>query len=282
MKLFNLHTHSLFSDGKEEPEAYVLEAIRQGFAVLGFSEHAPVPMPNNFAIREDQLGNYVERISELKKKHKGQIELYTALELDYIPGITKDFKSYTDQCELDYSIGSVHLVKNGSGDHLWFIDGPKKETYDEGLKNTFGGDIKRAVGAYYRQINEMITTQNFDILGHFDKIKMHNHMRYFTEDESWYQNLIDESLELIREKGIIVEVNTRGIYKKRSDSVFPGVEVLAKILALKIPVTLSSDAHLSKEISAYFPEARKILIDLGFTEIQCFAAGKWQSVPLSI
>jgi histidinol-phosphatase (PHP family) len=282
MKLFNLHTHSLFSDGKEEPEAYVLEALKQGFEVLGFSEHAPVPMPNNFAIRDDQLEDYVRRINELRKKYIGQIELYTALELDYIPGITKDFKDYIEQCNLDYSIGSVHLVKNGSGDHLWFIDGPKVETYDEGLKNTFGGEIKRAVGAYYRQINEMITTQDFDILGHFDKIKMHNHNRYFTEDEKWYQNLIDESLDLIREKGTIVEVNTRGIYKKRSDSLFPGVEVLAKIKALKIPVTLSSDAHLPKEISAYFPEARKILKEIGFTEIQCFTKNKWQSVPLSI
>ncbi len=36
-KLFNLHTHCHFCDGKAEPEAYVTEAITQGFHTLGFS-----------------------------------------------------------------------------------------------------------------------------------------------------------------------------------------------------------------------------------------------------
>ena len=53
---------------------------------------------------------------------------------------------------------------------MWFIDGPKPETYDEGLKNVFENNIHLAVRTYFQQINEMIINQRFDIIGHFDKI----------------------------------------------------------------------------------------------------------------
>ena len=275
MKLFNLHTHTLYSDGKAKPEDFVKEAIRQNFDVLGFSEHAPVPMENGFAIEEKQLGDYSREIAQLKEKYRESIEIYTSFEFDYIPGITQDFSVYASQCNIDYAIGSVHLVKNGSGNHLWFIDGPRVETYDAGLKNTFGGNIKKAVKAYYQQINEMINTQDFQIIGHLDKIKMHNKGRYFETGEPWYQDLLNESLALIREKNIIVEVNTRGIYKRRSDSLFPGIDVLEKIREMKIPITISSDAHKPADLSAYFAETIKILKNLGFQSVKCFRKDQW-------
>jgi histidinol-phosphatase (PHP family) len=62
----------------------------------------------------------------------------------------------------------------------------------------------------------------------------------------------------------VIEVNTRGIYKKRSEALFPGKEILKKIRNLKIPITLSSDAHKPSELSLYFPEAKKILASIGF------------------
>ena len=43
MQRFNLHTHSVFSDGKSTPEEIVIEAIKQGLKVIGLSDHSPVP-----------------------------------------------------------------------------------------------------------------------------------------------------------------------------------------------------------------------------------------------
>ncbi len=275
MKLFNLHTHTTYSDGHAKPEAFILEAIRQNFDVLGFSEHAPVPMENGFAIDESRLDEYAKEISFLKNKYQEEIEIYTSFEFDYIPGVTRDFEEYAKQCAIDYAIGSVHLVKNGSGNHLWFIDGPRIATYDEGLKNTFGGDIHRAVKAYYHQINEMISTQEFEIIGHLDKIKMHNNDRYFKTDEKWYQGLVMECLNLIKQQDIIVEVNTRGIYKKRSETLFPGISILKKIKEMNIPLSISSDAHQPADLSKYFPETIGILKKLGFKHVKCYQNDRW-------
>ncbi|MDZ7742699.1 MAG: histidinol-phosphatase [Bacteroidota bacterium] len=276
MKLFNLHTHTLYSDGHAQPEAFIREAIRQGFDVLGFSEHAPVPMENDFAIEESQLDDYAGEIAMLKNKYQDEINIYTAFEFDYIPGITRDFEVYAKQCKIDYAIGSVHLVKNGSGDHLWFIDGPRIKTYDDGLRNTFGGDIRKAVKAYYYQINEMISTQDFEIIGHLDKIKMHNKNRFFMTDEKWYMDLVMESLDLIRQKDIIVEVNTRGIYKKRCETLFPETNILRKIKEMNIRLTVSSDAHQPADLSKYFPETIRILQDIGFRELVCLSEKGWR------
>ena len=144
--LFNLHAHSKFCDGAGDPEEYVISAIDKGFHSLGFSSHASVPFKNNFAIRDDQeLTQYCTAIRNLREKYKDQISIWLALEIDFIEGITRDFKDFKQTCLLDYTIGSVHLVKNGYDDRLWFIDGPKVETYDDGLKNIFGGDIHLAV-----------------------------------------------------------------------------------------------------------------------------------------
>ena len=43
MSLQNLHTHTVFGDGKNTAEEMVLGAIRAGCGSLGFSEHSPLP-----------------------------------------------------------------------------------------------------------------------------------------------------------------------------------------------------------------------------------------------
>lgn len=275
MQNFNFHQHSNFSDGAYQPEDYVKKAIEIELSAIGFTEHSPLPFENQFSLKDENIDDYIDTIDKLKSKYSGKIKLYRALEMDYIPGISEDFGYWKKQCQTDYLIGSVHLVKPPNDNGLWFTDGPKYETYDLGLNELFSGDIRKAVKAYYHQINEMISTQMFDVVGHVDKIKMHNNGRYFSEDEPWYQKLVDECLELISEKGLIVEVNTRGNYKKRFPGLFPDGITLQKVKKLNIPVIISSDAHKPEEINMGFYEAVSSLKDFGFTEVMKFDSGEW-------
>ncbi|HKK09240.1 MAG TPA: histidinol-phosphatase [Bacteroidales bacterium] len=277
----NLHTHSLYCDGKAGIEEVITTAIEKGFDVLGFSSHAPVPFDNNFSIKnEAALKDYVQEVRELSKKYADDIKVYLSLEADYIPGISKPFAGFRKENNLDYIIGSVHLVKSPD-DELWFIDGPKHEIYDEGLKLFFKGDIATAVKAYYHQVNEMITTQKPDMVGHLDKVKMHNKGRYFEEDESWYVKLVDETLDYLKANNIVMEVNTRGIYRGRSKSLFPGKEILKKAAKLNIPVSLNSDAHKPQELEGYYAEAKDILIECGYKEVYYYLDGFWKSFAIN-
>ena len=271
----NYHTHSRFSDGSAEPVEYIEEAILQGFTSLGFSEHSALPFENTFALKNGSEQKYVTEINRLRELYNDRLEVLLALEADYIPGISTGFQEQKVALGLDYVIGSVHLVKNPDGE-LWFIDGPKRETYDNGLNQLFGGDIRKGVTAYWHQINQMLQEEKFEIIGHFDKIKMHNQGRWFNEDESWYTRLVNETIDLIDEKGVMVEVNTRGIYKGRSTSLFPGEVILRQLSERNIPVILSSDAHHPSEISLYFEEALEVMRSCGLKSIRVFDEGKWQ------
>lgn len=280
-KHFNLHTHCHYCDGSSEPEEYIREALRLGFDTLGFSSHAPVPFENRFAIQsEDLLKKYADEIRFLKHKYAGQIKILLGIEADFIPGQTLDFSYLKDFAGLDYVIGGIHLIKNPDMENLWFTDGPKQETYDQGLRNIFNKDIKLAVKTYWQQMREMIETQRPDIIAHLDKIKMHNKTRFFTEDESWYQEELEKTLALIDRSGQVVEVNTRGIYKGRSEELFPGIDALKKIHSLNIPITLSSDAHKSDELNLYFDETKEILRKIGFEKLRLLNGNGWEDVDL--
>lgn len=279
---YNYHTHSHYSDGSNAPEDYIVEAIKQGFKGLGFSEHSALPFVNTFALQAGNEEAYCKEINELKAKYSDQIEIYLSLEADYIPGINQGFKELKEGLNLDYLIGSVHLVREHiSNNNLWFIDGPRSEIYDEGINQIFGGDVRKAVTAYWQQVNNMVETETFDVIGHLDKIKMHNHGRWFSEQDKWYTDLVNETINLIAEKNSLVEVNTRGLYKGRSDSLFPGEYIIHKLYQKGIGIILSSDAHLPKEISLWFDEAARQIQACGYKTVNVFTEGKWKEIPLT-
>ncbi|MCB0806570.1 MAG: histidinol-phosphatase [Bacteroidales bacterium] len=278
---FNLHTHSYFCDGKEAPEEYVKKAIDLGFHTLGFSSHAPVPFKNKFAIREERLTSYFSTVRDLRNKYRKKINLLLSLEIDFIPGITKDFAEFEKEGDLDYTIGGIHLIRKKGIEDLWFIDGPLQERYDEGLHKLFNGHGRNGAEAYYSQLHEMVATQKPDIIAHFDKIKMHNKERYFSEEESWYKDRVWKTLKFIAsETNCIMEVNTRGLYKKRADTYFPSPEILEQVHHLKIPVTLNSDAHHPEELNKYFPEAMAMIKDIGFKELVYFEGKTRKEQPI--
>jgi histidinol-phosphatase (PHP family) len=281
MNYFCLHTHSSFCDGKGDPLEYVLSALKKNFHTIGFSSHAPVPFTNNFAIKNDEeLRNYCRTIRNLAEEYADRINIYLALEIDYIKGVYSDFQEIKMKNGLDYTIGSVHLVRNENRDDLWFIDGARVETYDEGLQRIFNGNVKQAVTAYYEQVKRMLITQKPDILGHFDKIKMHNNNRYFREDEPWYRDLVMDLLDAISDTGVIPEVNTRGIYKKRSKDLYPGVWILKEMKRRNMPVTLSADAHHPSEIDGYYAETVEILKAIGYRTVVYFKNSDWEEILL--
>lgn len=275
MTQFSFHTHSTFCDGKNEPEAYVIKAIELGMDALGFSSHAPLNDNIKWAMQEKDMANYITEINHLKEKYKDAIEIYLSLELDYIPEITESFHELKKSLDLDYTIGSVHMVKPIGEEDLWFLDGPDTN-YAEGLQQLFEGDIKKAISAYYNQIIEMIVTQQPDVIGHVDKVKMNNKDRYFSESEDWYVELQNKTLDAIEQSGCIVEVNTRGKYKKKSQKLFPDDYFLNECVRRNIPLTISTDAHQPEELLKYFEDTRKYLKQIGVKELSVFHKGNWR------
>lgn len=276
----NFHTHSHFSDGKAEMDAYCQKAIELGFHSLGFSDHAPVKFENSFSIAPDQLKAYFEEVEKMKKKYQDQLNIFLSLEADYIPGYTFDFDDFRDQADLDYIIGSIHLVFNEKNGKVWFIDGGNQDVWDEGLEKIFDGDIRSGVKSFYEQNMEMIETQKPEILGHLDKIKMHNKERLFSKEDKWYHDLVDACLMTAKKHDVVIEINTRGIYKGRCKELFPSAFIAAKAQKMGIPLMLNSDAHHPDHLNGAYEIALTSLKQEGISSLVEFTKKGWKSVPL--
>ena len=264
--LSNYHTHSTYCDGKSTPREMVEYAVAHGFKALGFSGHSPLPFENSFSITD--YDGYCREVRALQQEFAGRIEISLGLEIDYVPGMCEDFTPLIEGGGLEYCIGSVHLIPAPgvvpqSGDDLWFIDGPKWERYDEGLNRLFGGDIRRAATAYFHQQDAMIVRNRPTIVGHPDKVAMHNRGRYFSEDEPWYETLALETLSLIHEYDLICEVNTRGIYKGRRADYYPSRRLLRQMKQWRIPLIISTDAHSAEDLS-HSEGAREFLKEIDY------------------
>lgn len=265
----NFHTHSNYCDGKAPLREMVDFAVSHGFTALGFSGHGPLPFKNTYSITD--YDGYCREVRALQDEYRDRIEISLGLEIDYVPGMLEDFTPLIEQGHLDYTIGSVHLIPAPGitphdSDDLWMIDGSRYETYDEGLMRHFGGDIRRGVRAYFHQENAMLERNRPTIVGHPDKIVMHNRDRYFHEDEPWYRDLALETVHLIKELGLICEINTRGIYKGRHTDYYPGKWLINEMKALRIPVIVSTDAHMPDDLLRT-EGAYEYLEEIGYPEV---------------
>jgi histidinol-phosphatase (PHP family) len=273
----NFHSHSNYCDGKGELSEYLAAALTNKLVSIGFSSHAPVPFPCKWCMKKEELQSYLEDIDHLRFHHH-TIEIYKSLEIDFIPGVVSPVQ-FRDM--LDYTIGSIHFVDKLPDGTPWEIDNTSA-VFQHGLEKIFNNNFKDAVSRYYELTREMIYGSAPDIIGHLDKIKMQDpDGKYFSESDSWYRDEVEKTLKLIDAANLIIEVNTRGIYQKKTKETYPSTWILEKIKARNIPVTLSSDAHVSADLINQFPETAALLHKLGFRELSVMLDGKWQQLPFN-
>jgi histidinol-phosphatase (PHP family) len=276
MSWTNYHSHSNFCDGKYKPAAYIAEAITQDFLAYGFSSHAPLPFDTPWSMKQRDISGYFMEIARLKKSHQDKIQIYYGLEVDFIPGTMGPRNTFIRDLGLDYIIGSVHFVDTYLNGRNWEIDGTPT-AFMRGLRHIFNGDIRKAVTRYFELTRQMLTEECPDVLGHLDKIKIQNTAHpFFDEKEDWYQEEMMKMLQTIAQSGVILEVNTRGLYKNRASDLYPSKWVLAHAHELNIPVTINSDAHHPREIAGQFTYAANVLREVGYESVHILLDSKWQ------
>ena len=244
MQLSNYHSHCTFCDGRSIPEDFIKFALANNFRAYGFSSHSPLPFETFWNMNADNMPDYLAEINRLKNKYKDRIEIYTGLEIDYLDKSYNASIPYFKELPLDYRISSIHYIPIAPGmeeKNMVCIDG-RFEVFSESVSRYFGGSIRALTLQYFRNSMDMVEAGGFDIVGHLDKIHM-NGSRYpgFDASSDWYRNAFTEFLQLVSEKGLMVEINTKTLIKKQQ--LFPRQEYLTLIRKLNIPVMVNSDCH---------------------------------------
>lgn len=248
-------------------------------SAFGFSSHAPLPFYTGWNMPGDKLDEYLAAIEKLRAINPNGPRILKSLEVDYIPGVMGPAHPLIKDAKLDYIVGSVHFVDAYEDGIPWTIDFTNDE-FDKGLKQIFKGDIQAAVTRYFHLQNEMLERETPQILGHLDKIKMHNGVgRHFNSNDRWYRSLVHETMLLAAEKQVVVEINTK--YINRGGILFPSSDYFKWMKTNKVPVTISSDAHKPEALTRGFNEVARMLSEAGHDCLWQWEQGVFVPMPLT-
>lgn len=275
MKFSNFHTHSIFCDGNDEIEAYIKRAIQLDFDAIGFSGHAPVHIPCDWTMDRSIVKNYISVIKSLREKYKDEIEVYTGMEVDYFPGISGSSSPEIKELNLDYTISSVHFMRDSKSSEYLTVDGPI-EGFKKIINVFFNGNVKAFVRSYYELIQNMVIEHKPEIVGHLDLIKKHNkNGLFFDENSDWYKDEVLKTLKVIKNFNSILEINTGGISRGYMKFPYPSKWILEECKKLDIPLMLNADAHSAVNLDTYFKEAVEELREVGYEYIYTIKENKW-------
>lgn len=244
---FNLHTHTCFCDGKDEPEEMVKKAIDLGFCVLGFSGHEYSANDEEFCMSRENTIRYREEVLRLKEAYRGQIDIYLGVERDYL--------GEGDDYPYDYIIGSSHYALAKDGTPVC-VDKSKQDMVCD-VEKYFGGDYRAYVESYYSLVADVVRKTGCDILGHFDLVtKFNEGYKYFDEESGWYKAAALSALRAVldSEKKPIIEINTGAMARGYRTAPYPASFILREIAKSDCAVILSSDCHDKEQLDYGFQE----------------------------
>lgn len=229
----DLHVHSTYSDGKNDPEKIVLSAIEKGLDTIGFSDHSYTFFDESYCVKKEKIKEYKQSIALLKKKYEREINVLCGIEQDYFS--TEPTEGY------DYAIGSVHYVYK-DGEYLDVDE--SEETFRQVVKEHFGGDVYAFCEAYYELVANLPTKQKINIIGHFDLISKFNEgEKIFSFSHPRYVAAWQRAANNILKFGIPFEINTGAVSRKYRTDAYPSKEIRKYLKNHGASFIFTSDSH---------------------------------------
>ncbi|MDE5969352.1 MAG: histidinol-phosphatase [Muribaculaceae bacterium] len=247
-RLYNLHSHTEFCDGRATMEAFAREAVKLGYDLYGFSPHSPVPIESPCNMHRDNVERYVAEVSRINSEYGDKCRFLAGMEVDYLGELWGPASDYIASLPLDYRIGSVHFVQTPDKSRFVDCDG-SHERFAGYLEKYFDNDLRYVVESYFNSMSQMIDKGSFDIVGHLDKIAENaSSVDPEIENQPWFIDKINSLIDQIAETDLIVEINTK-MFAQRN-RLFPSPRYWKRLVDAKIPVTFNSDAHVPALITA--------------------------------
>lgn len=241
----DLHNHTaLCNHATGTMQEYIKKAIELDIDIFGFSEHAPMEFDKKYRLSISQKKFYEKSVLDLKKQYKNDINIILGYEVDYLDGdyILNEIKN----ADVDYLIGSVHFINKWGFDNPEFIGVYKNK------------DIDKIWEDYFDAVNAMVKTGYFDIVGHFDLIKV---FKFFPKKD--IKLLALNTLKQIKKSGMVLEINSAG-FRKPIQEQYPSKDLLEVAYELDIPITFSSDAHSVDQVGLNYDKVIKLAKDIGY------------------
>ena len=230
----NYHTHTArCGHAVGEDEAYVAAAVRQGFDILGFSDHMPWPYKGGYrhpSVRMDvnRMDEYLSSVRALREKYAGKIQILTGFECEYFPEYMGWLGEIKEAKKLDYLIlGNHYDTSDEFGMYFGAVSTPQ--------------ELRR----YVDMTIAGLRTGLFVYLAHPD-LFMRRWPRFDENVRAAALDLCACCLEL----GIPMEYNVhdRYLYPRTHHLDYPDASFFEIVREAGVPVLIGIDAHDPDEI----------------------------------
>ncbi len=264
--MIDMHTHhERCGHAKGSIVDYLDAGTKKGLRVMGISDHAPLfaepedhPQPG-IQMARSHFDGYLDEAQEHKERFGGRLDVRIGVEADFIPGTEELYERALSDSRIDYIIGSVHAF----GDYHVFR--PRTWRGVAGAETLYKH--------YYSAIRAAARSGLFDVLGHIDALKALG-----PEVDGALDSIVDETLEVIADAGVAVEVNTSGI--RKCGEPFPSPAIVRRLHAAGVSLTYGSDCHRPDEVAYGWPEVRSMLRDIGVDSLVTFEKRRPKRIPL--
>ena len=252
--MLDLHVHLLGHLDREATKsnirAFLKQAKNKNLKQIGFADHDMYWEKLKLNLLREIALEYPE------------LQVRVGLEVDYQEGRENQISKMLTDFPFDYVIGSVHQLGG------WFFDYPEEET------NHRQWEPDDLYSAYFKLVEKAAASGLFNIIGHFDLIKIFN-----VRPKTDVRILAARALEAVKDCRLAIEINTNGRYKPVQEY-YPEQKLIELIGKMEIPFTLGSDAHEAAVVGRDIQEACQILKTLGVQEIVSFTRRNQEIIKL--
>lgn len=254
-------------------------AVRFGYHTFGVSEHVPRVEERFLYPEEIALGwtvakiagdfeRYQKTLNALAREYEGRLTVLRGFECEVVPA--DRYVALMNACRarrlpdgtpaFDYCVGSVHYV-----DELQ-IDGHPGSF--AAAANALGGPEALAV-RYYQTVAEMVAALRPDVVGHFDLIKKNVAAAGLNIAEIGGERVrraAREALDVVRETGAILDLNTAG-WRKGLGEPYPAPWLVRAAHAMDIGFCFGDDGHRPSDVGAGMERAARYLLENGVQSV---------------
>ena len=193
----NYHTHTQrCGHAIGEDREYIEQAVKNGFEILGFSDHCPWVFPDDYVsdmrMSPQMVDDYFQSLTDLKKEYQNDIKIYIGFESEYIPELVKAQDKFLADYPVDYMILGQHFME--------------KEPY--GRYMGIPSSDEKLFVKYIDSVIEGMESGRYKYVAHPDLFN-------FTGDNDIYEKHFTRLCEYLKSKNIPVEINALGVHDKR-------------------------------------------------------------------
>lgn len=252
--IYDFHAHSVNSDGFGTVDELCGFAIEKGIAGFAVTDHADMEY---YAERDtyNRIKKSISDVLEAREKYKGQIEIFTGIELGGYLSSPEDAEEVLSLSPLDVVLCSVH----GAEWEKWGRPYSKIQFFENEVADS---ELETYLADYFKILTKTAKAFDYDVLAHIVCPARYMTGRYGRKTELMnYKDEIAEILKTVIDKGASLEMNVAGFqkYTMQSEEIFS----LYRDLGGRF-VTIGQDTHKPNMIAQNVGLGIEMLRSLGF------------------